>query len=76
MSAPTPVHVPTPVPASRWSPAAVLPRLPGLIAGLLLFGVGIALMAEAGMGLGPWEVFHQGIASQTGLQLGTVSILL
>ena len=28
------------------------------------------------MGLGPWEVFHQGIARLTGLQLGTVSILL
>ena len=65
-----------PLPASRWSPATVLPRLPGLLAGLLLFGIGIALMAEAGMGLGPWEVFHQGIARLTGLQLGTVSILL
>ena len=64
------------VPASRWSPAVVLPRLPGLLAGLVLFGVGIALMARAGLGLGPWEVFHQGIASLTGLQLGTVSILV
>jgi len=54
----------------------VLPRLPGLIAGLLLFGIGIAFMAEAGMGLGPWEVFHQGIARQLGVQLGTVSIVL
>ena len=63
-------------PASRWAPSVVLPRLPGLIAGLLLFGIGIAFMAEAGMGLGPWEVFHQGIARMTGLQLGTVSILL
>jgi uncharacterized membrane protein YczE len=54
----------------------VLPRIPGLLAGLLLFGVGIALMAEANMGLGPWEVFHQGIARQLGVQLGTVSIVL
>jgi uncharacterized membrane protein YczE len=63
-------------PASRWAPSVVLPRLPGLIAGLLLFGIGIAFMAEAGMGLGPWEVFHQGIAMQLGVQLGTVSIVL
>jgi uncharacterized membrane protein YczE len=63
-------------PASRWSPAVVLPRLPGLLLGLVLFGVGIALMARAGLGLGPWEVFHQGIALLTGLQLGTVSILV
>jgi uncharacterized membrane protein YczE len=64
------------VPTSRWSPGVVLPRLPGLLAGLVLFGVGIGLMAQAGMGLGPWEVFHQGIARLTGLQLGTVSILV
>ena len=63
-------------PASRWAPSVVLPRLPGLISGLLLFGIGIAFMAEAGMGLGPWEVFHQGIARQLGVQLGTVSIVL
>jgi uncharacterized membrane protein YczE len=65
----------TPTP-SRWSPAIVLPRLPGLVIGLVLFGTGIAMMAQAGLGLGPWEVFHQGIARLTGLQLGTVSILV
>jgi uncharacterized membrane protein YczE len=41
-----------------------------------VFGLGIALMAESNIGLGPWEVFHQGIARVTGLQLGTVSILV
>jgi uncharacterized membrane protein YczE len=61
---------------ARWAPAAVLPRLPGLIAGLLVFGVGIALMARGGLGLGPWEVFHQGISRLTGLELGTVSIIV
>ena len=67
---------PSAAPASRWSPSVVLPRLPGLVVGLIVFAVGIALMAEAGMGLGPWEAFHQGIARLTGLELGTVSILL
>ncbi len=62
--------------ASRWDPRVVLPRLPGLLAGLVLFGIGIAIMAEGGLGLAPWEVFHQGIARLTGLQLGTVSILV
>ena len=60
----------------RWSPGAVLPRLPGLIAGLVVFGIGIALMVRAGLGLGPWEAFHQGISRITGLELGTVSILV
>ena len=54
----------------------MLPRLPGLVGGLVLFGAGIAAMAQAGIGLGPWEVFHQGISRLTGLQLGTVSILV
>lgn len=63
-------------PPSRWSPAVVAPRLPGLVTGLILFGAGIAMMAQANIGLGPWEVFHQGIARLTGLQLGTVSILV
>ena len=35
-------------PPSRWSPAAVLPRLPGLLVGLVLFGVGIAMMVLPG----------------------------
>lgn len=65
-----------PAPSSRWSPAVVLPRLPGLIVGLLAFGFGIGLMARAGLGLGPWEVFNQGISRLTGIQLGTVSILV
>jgi uncharacterized membrane protein YczE len=51
-------------------------RLPGLIVGLLLFGFGIALMAEAGLGLGPWEAFHQGLGRLTGQEIGTISVLL
>jgi uncharacterized membrane protein YczE len=57
-------------------PRSVAGRLPGLLAGLLLFGASIAVMAQAGLGLGPWEAFHQGISRQTGLALGTVSILV
>lgn len=60
----------------RWFGRAVLPRLPGLIVGLLLFGVAIALMVRAGIGLSPWETFHQGISHRTGIPIGTVSILL
>jgi uncharacterized membrane protein YczE len=65
-----------PAPPSRWSPSAFLPRLPGLLVGLVAFGAGIALMVQAGLGLGPWEVFHQGLARTSGLQQGTVSILV
>lgn len=60
----------------RWFGRAVWPRLPRLLTGLVLFGVAIALMARAGLGLSPWEVFHQGISVRTGIPMGTVSILL
>ncbi len=61
---------------SRWAPSIVLPRLPGLVAGLVVFGFGIALMVQARLGLGPWEVFHQGLGRLVGLQIGTISILV
>ncbi len=50
--------------------------MPGLLVGLILFGFGIALMAEAGLGLGPWEAFHQGLGRLTGHEIGTISVLL
>jgi uncharacterized membrane protein YczE len=50
-------------------------RLPRLFGGLVLFGVGIALMVRADLGLAPWDVLHQGVASRTGLAIGTVTIL-
>jgi uncharacterized membrane protein YczE len=60
----------------RWEPGSVLPRLPGLLAGLVVFGIGIALMAEARLGLGPWEALHEGLGRITGQPLGTISVVL
>ena len=60
----------------RWDLRAAAPRIPALLVGLVLFGAGIGMMVQAGLGLGPWEVLNQGIAFQTGLEIGTVSILL
>jgi uncharacterized membrane protein YczE len=62
--------------SARLDLRAAAPRIPALMVGLILFGLGIALMVEAGLGLGPWEALNQGIARQTGLEIGTVSILL
>ena len=50
-------------------------RLPRLILGLVLFGIGIAIMVIANLGLSPWEVLHQGISRHTGIPIGTVGIL-
>lgn len=62
--------------SARLDLRAAAPRIPALMVGLVLFGLGIALMVEAGLGLGPWEALHQGIARQTGQEIGTISILL
>ncbi|MCP4305297.1 MAG: hypothetical protein GY788_10560 [bacterium] len=57
-------------------PTERLPRRLGqLLPGLVAFGVGIALMVNADLGLSPWQVFHQGIAENTGIAIGTVTIL-
>lgn len=51
-------------------------RLVQLYVGLVLYGVGSALMIEANLGLDPWSVFHQGLSRRTGLSIGTVTILV
>ncbi len=45
-------------------------RLAQLNIGLMLLGLGIAVMLEADIGNGPWTVFHQGAALITGLSIG------
>jgi uncharacterized membrane protein YczE len=50
-------------------------RLVQLYAGLVLYAVSMALQVRAGLGLDPWDVFHQGVADRTGLSFGTVVIL-
>jgi uncharacterized membrane protein YczE len=50
-------------------------RLGQLYAGLVLYGVSMALQIRAGLGLDPWDVFHQGVAEHTGLSFGSVVIV-
>jgi uncharacterized membrane protein YczE len=57
------------------SKSELVRRVPRLVLGLVLFGLGLALMVVADLGLGPWEVFHQGISDQTGIPIGTVGII-
>ena len=49
-------------------------RLAQLALGLFLFGISTALMLRAGLGLNPWDVFHQGVADRLGWSIGTVII--
>jgi uncharacterized membrane protein YczE len=51
-------------------------RLPRLLVGIVLLGVGVAMMVQARLGLSPYDVLHQGLAKRTGLSLGAVVVLL
>lgn len=57
------------------SPAETRRRLPRLVLGLVLCGVGLSLLVQADLGLDPWDVLHQGVSDHTGIPIGTVSIL-
>ena len=50
-------------------------RLAQLYVGLALYGASSALLVEAGLGLEPWGVLHQGLAELTGISIGVVSII-
>ncbi|MDX3547046.1 hypothetical protein PV729_34205 [Streptomyces europaeiscabiei] len=51
-------------------------RLTQLYTGLALYGASSALLVQAGLGLEPWNVLHQGLAELTGLTIGVVSIIV
>ncbi|MEY2695531.1 MAG: hypothetical protein RLZZ72_787 [Actinomycetota bacterium] len=42
--------------------------------GLFIYGIGIAMMVHASIGLAPWDVLAQGISKQTGLSFGQSTI--
>lgn len=64
-------------PRVRPAPAgAGLARGAALIVGLTGYGFSMALMVRAGLGLDPWDVFHQGLASHTGMSIGVASAVV
>lgn len=50
-------------------------RIARCVFGLLLFGIGIALLIEAELGAAPWDVFHTGVSELTGVGVGNIIIL-
>lgn len=55
------------VPPQRWLK---------LYGGLVCYGIGISFMKQSELGLSPWEVLHDGLSKLSGVQIGTVSILI
>lgn len=62
--------------ALRGSGRRLTRRVTQLYVGLLLYGASAGLMVRAGLGLDPWDVFHQGLSDHIGLSIGTVSIIV
>jgi len=63
-----------PLSRSPWSDRPVA-RSGRLLAGLVLFGLGLALLVQAHLGLDPWTVFSDGVAKRVGLTLGEVTVV-
>ncbi|CAN5401632.1 membrane protein [soil metagenome] len=51
-------------------------RAAALLAGLAGYGFSMALMVRAGLGLDPWDVFHQGLAGRTGMTIGVATAVV
>ncbi len=52
----------------------VIERLTRCVGGLALFGLGIAVFVRSELGLGPWDVFHEGLADRLDLSIGSVIV--
>ncbi|GAB3746229.1 membrane protein YczE [Nocardiopsis nanhaiensis] len=57
-------------------PRPRLRRLAQLYFGLYLYGLSGALLIRSDLGAMPWDVLHQGLSLQTGLSIGTWSVLV
>jgi uncharacterized membrane protein YczE len=47
-----------------------------LLAGLWLFAMGVIIALRSGLGVSPWDVFHDGIRRATPLSFGAATILV
>jgi hypothetical protein len=47
-----------------------------LIIGLVIFGIGEALLVTAGVGVSPWTVFAEGVTNITGWSLGLATFII
>ena len=60
----------------READVMLIRRITQLLAGLSLFGFSIAVLIKAGLGISPWDIFHQGLARLTGVSTGMVIIAI
>ncbi|GAA3946258.1 hypothetical protein [Microbacterium soli] len=51
-------------------------RVPQLLIGLFLYGIGIAFIIRGVIGAAPWDVLSQGIATHIPLTFGTITVIV
>lgn len=51
-------------------------RLPQLYAGLVAYGVSLALMIRADLGLAPWDVLHSGLTQHVPITIGQAVVIM
>ena len=51
-------------------------RIAQLVIGLFLYGVALAMMMRAVIGVGPWDVLSQGVSNHTGIPFGWTTNIL
>jgi uncharacterized membrane protein YczE len=61
-----------PRPATPSTRAGLAGRVARCVAGLALFGAGIALILQADLGAAPWDMLHKGISEHIGVSIGVV----
>jgi uncharacterized membrane protein YczE len=58
------------------TPALLARRIVQLLVGLVAYGVAIAMMVRAALGVPPWDVLTQGLMLQTGLPFGVLTNII
>ena len=57
-------------------PLIMARRIIQLLVGLFAYGIAIAMMVRAAIGVSPWDVLSQGVSLQTGIPFGLVTNLI
>lgn len=64
------------LPITATSRRDLVERFAQLIMGLFLYGVALGFMVRGGIGVAPWDVLALGLAGQTGIGYGAMTVLI
>ncbi len=64
------------LPVTATSRRDLVERLGQLVLGLFLYGVALGFMVRGGIGVAPWDVLALGLAGQSGLGYGVMTVII